>query len=182
MSKVPPYVQRTRRSRVAQCIAGSGAASGRDLFSDVELDPVEESLIVDRASMGSPLAERFEVCFASLTYVGVVDGGEGDQFDRVNLDLAIAHAIASTRSHFRPPPQPERHRYFTRQNVPTQFPAELHGVTLRRLGSGSRSGYVDGEVESRYPNRWPDGRPCGPHGGHAPLGYEPRCKGHPSAR
>jgi hypothetical protein len=95
------------------------AAKGRDLFSDVELDPVEEGFIVDRPSMGGPLSERFKVCLASLEYVGVVDGREGDQLDRVNLDLAVTHSIATTRSHFRPPPQPECHCYVARQNVRT---------------------------------------------------------------
>jgi hypothetical protein len=54
-----------------------------------------------------------------LEYVGVVDGREGDQLDRVNLDLAVTHSIATTRSHFRPPPQPECHCYVARQNVRT---------------------------------------------------------------
>jgi hypothetical protein len=95
----------------------------------MELDPVNECFIVDGPSMGGPSSERLEVCFASSADVGVVDGKEGDEFDRVHLDLAITHAVATARFHFRPLPQPERHRYGTRQHLGAQFPAELHGLT-----------------------------------------------------
>jgi hypothetical protein len=98
----------------------------------MELDPVEECFIVDGSSMGGPPSERFEVCFASPVDVGVVDERKRDQFDRVNLDLAVAHAVATARFHLRPPPQPERHRYVTRQHGRTQFSAELHTPTLRQ--------------------------------------------------
>jgi hypothetical protein len=47
-----------------------------DLFSDMKLDPVEERFIVDGASMGGPLSERFEVRFAGSANVGDVDGTE----------------------------------------------------------------------------------------------------------
>jgi len=87
---------------------------------------------VDGPSVSGPSSERFEVCFASSADIGVVDGGEGDQFDRVNLDLAVAHAVVTAMSHLRPPPQPERHRDVTRQHVRTQLPAELHELTLRQ--------------------------------------------------
>jgi hypothetical protein len=85
---------------------------------------------VDGPGMGGTLSQRFEVWFASSADVGVVDESKGDKFDRVNLDLPVSHAVATTSSDLRPPPQPERHRYVTRQHVRTQFPAELHGLTL----------------------------------------------------
>lgn len=111
---------------------GSVAAQGRHLFSGVELDPVEERFILDRPCVGCPRPEGFEVCFASEEYVGAVDGGEGDLFDRVNLDLTVAHPIATARSHLWALPQPEGQRDVTRQDASAQFPAELHGLTLRR--------------------------------------------------
>jgi len=103
-----------------------------DLSNDMELDPVEECFIVDGPSMGGPSSERFEVCFASPVDVGVVDERKRDQVDRVNLDLAVAHAVVTAKSHLRPPPQPERHRYVTRQHMRTQLSAELHRLTLRQ--------------------------------------------------
>jgi hypothetical protein len=59
--------------------------------------------------MGGPSSERFEVHFAGSVDIGLVDESERDQFDRVNLDLTVAHAVATARFHFRPLPQPERH-------------------------------------------------------------------------
>lgn len=61
----------------------------------MELDPVKEGLITDWPSMSGPSSERLEVGFASSADVGVVDGEKGDQFDRVNLDTAIAHGVAT---------------------------------------------------------------------------------------
>ena len=90
---------------------------------------------MDRPSMGGPSSERFEVCFASSADVGAVDGREGDQFDRLDLDLAGTHSVETARFHLRLPPQPERHRYVTRQHVRTQFPAELHGDAAARTRS-----------------------------------------------
>lgn|ERR1700733_3543883 len=98
----------------------------------MECDPVKKCLVVNGPSMGSPSSEGFEICFASSADVGLFDGEEGDELDRVNLDPAIAHAIATARLHLRPLPQPERHRYVPRQHLGAQFPAELHGLTLRQ--------------------------------------------------
>jgi hypothetical protein len=47
----------------------------------MKLDPVEKCFIVDGASMGGPLSERFEVRFASSADVGAVDRTEWDKFD-----------------------------------------------------------------------------------------------------
>jgi hypothetical protein len=101
---------------------------------DMELDPVQECLVVDGPRMGGPSAERFEVCFASSADVGAVDGGERDQFDRVDLDVAFVHSVATARLHLGLSPQPERHRDVAGQHVRTQLSAELHGVTLRQHG------------------------------------------------
>lgn len=84
--------------------AGSVTTKGSDLSNDMELDPVKERSIADWPSMGGTSSESLEVCFASSADIGVVDGEKGDQFDRVDFDTAIAHAVATARSHLRSPP------------------------------------------------------------------------------
>ena len=93
-----------------------------DLPNDMELDPVERCRHRS-AGMGGPSSKRFEVCFAGPTDVGVVDEREGDQLNRINLDLTVGHAVTTARSHLRPPPEPERHGDVTRQHTRPQFAA-----------------------------------------------------------
>lgn len=118
---------------------------------------------MDGAGMGSTLPERFEVCFAGSAHIGLVDGREGDQFDRVNFDQAVAHLVATACLHFRPPPQPERHGYVTGQDGQTELPAELHGPTLRQWCSvkftGSTVKLPFQQVDGYVPTAWPDGVP-----------------------
>lgn len=80
----------------------------KPLFDDVELNPVEKSVVADRPGVSSSPTEGFEVGFAGETHVGLVDGGERDEFDRVDLDLTVRDAIAATGLHLGPLPQPER--------------------------------------------------------------------------
>ena len=57
------------------------------LLDGVKLDSVDDRVVTDRTGVGGPSAERFEFGFACPSKVGSVDGSEGDQLDRVNLDL-----------------------------------------------------------------------------------------------
>lgn len=97
----------------------------------MELDAVEESVLVDWPGMRGPCSERFEVRFAGPLDIDAVDRTERDQLDRINLDVAFAHAVATSRLHLRPLPESERDRDVTRHYVCPQLPTELHGVTLR---------------------------------------------------
>jgi len=92
----------------------------------VELDPVQEGAVVDGPGVcGSP-AEGFEVCFPGAADIVLIDRGEGNQFDRVHLDPAPCDWVTAPRRHLPPAPEPERDGYFARQDVLTQFLAELH--------------------------------------------------------
>jgi hypothetical protein len=51
--------------------------------------------------MGGPTSEGLEICLASSARVPGIDGEEGDQFDRVHLDLAVAQAMATAILHRR---------------------------------------------------------------------------------
>jgi hypothetical protein len=74
------------------------------LPSNMKLDPVDKRFIVDGTRMSGPPSKGFKICFASTANVGLVDGGEGDQFDGVHLNLAVAHNVPTTRFHLRPAP------------------------------------------------------------------------------
>jgi len=96
----------------------------------VKLDPIHKRFIVDGTGMSGPSSKGFEICFASPANVGLLDGRERDQFDRVNFDVTLAHTAPTTRFHLGPSPQPERHSDVTRQHVRSKFPAELHTHNL----------------------------------------------------
>jgi hypothetical protein len=96
----------------------------------MEFDPIEHGLVVDGPSVGSPSLEGFEVRFAGTEEVGVVDEGEGNQFDRVDLDLPTSDAVPAARLHLGSLPQAERHRDVTRQHGCSKFSAELHPQSL----------------------------------------------------
>ena len=102
------------------------------LTDNMKLDPVEECFIADGSSMGGSLSKRFKIRFAGACDIGVVNGGEGDEFDQVNLNLAVIHAVPTASFDLRPPPQAEGHRDIASQHMGTQFPAELHRMTLGR--------------------------------------------------
>ncbi len=102
----------------------------RALSNDMELDPVEKSFIIDGPSMGGPCSEGLEVCFSGSLDVAVVNRREGDQLDRINLDHAAVHAVATTRLNLRSPPQPEGQGDVPGRHVRAQLAAELHGDRL----------------------------------------------------
>lgn len=74
------------------------------LSGNMELDPINECLVMDRSGMGGPLSKRFEIHFAGSVNVGRVYRRERNQFHRVNFDLPGAHSVQTASSHFRPPP------------------------------------------------------------------------------
>jgi hypothetical protein len=98
----------------------------------MEFNTVKKCLVLNGSSMGSPVSERFEVRFARSADIDLVDGGEGDQFDGVNFDLALGNTVTTALFHFWPFPQPERHGDVTGQHMGPQLPAELHDATLRQ--------------------------------------------------
>lgn len=87
-----------------------------DLFSDVELNPVDESVIVNGSRMDSPPSQRFEICLAGLANICIVDEGEGDKIDGVNLNLTIAHSVPTASLHLGTLPQTERDGDHARQH------------------------------------------------------------------
>jgi SAM-dependent methyltransferase len=77
----------------------------------VELHPVQQRAVVDRARVRGAVPQRLPVRFPGARHVGVGDGGERDQLDGVHLDqaLARAHRVPAAGLDLGPFPQPERH-------------------------------------------------------------------------
>ena len=61
----------------------------------------------------------------------MLNEGEGNQFDRVDLNLAIAHAIPTANLYLGPLPKAERDRDVARQNRGAKFPTENHDLSVR---------------------------------------------------
>src|SRR5437773_236147 len=126
-----PQPTRPSRCRAGPCqahlrIGPAARGACRWLVDGVELDPVEEGAVIDGPGVGGSPAEGFEVCFSGAADIVLVDRGEGNQFDRVDLDPARPDSVTAPRQHLPPAPEPERDRDLARQDVLTQFSAELH--------------------------------------------------------
>ena len=78
------------------------------LRHDVELDPVEEGVVVDRPGVGGAPAERFSVEFTGPPYVGLRHTRERHQLDRVDLDGDRPDSISAADLDLRSLPEPER--------------------------------------------------------------------------
>jgi hypothetical protein len=100
------------------------------LLDGVELDPVQQGVGTDGTRVSGSSAKGLGIGFPGESQVRLVDRGERDQLDRVDLDLTGADPIAATGLDFRSLPQPERHRDVAGQDVGAQFLAELHRTTL----------------------------------------------------
>ena len=98
----------------------------------MELDPVKEGVVTDGAGVGGSPTEGLQVSLARAAQIGILDGGEGDELARVDLDLPGSDAVAAAGFHLRPAPQPERDRDEPGQHVVAQLFAELHEQTLRQ--------------------------------------------------
>ena len=119
------------------------------LLDGVELDPVEQGALVDGPGVGGSPAEGLEVCLPGAADIVLVDRGEGNQFDRVDLNPAQSDRVTAPQGHFRPAPEPERDSDLARQDVLTQLFAELHladstsqlcGLRLLHLRLGMAAG------------------------------------------
>jgi hypothetical protein len=62
----------TRRVRMATAIATVGCP-----LDDVKLDPIDQGVVVDRASMSGPIAKRVPIMLARTANVCPRHGGEG---------------------------------------------------------------------------------------------------------
>jgi hypothetical protein len=61
----------------------------------VELDPVDERVVVDRSGVRGALAQRLAVGLAGSPDVFPGDRRERDTFNRIDLDLTQADAVAT---------------------------------------------------------------------------------------
>ena len=73
----------------------------------VELHPVEQGVVGDRAGVGGPLAQGLHVFLATAAQVGCRNGGKGHQFYGVDLDISRADGITAADPDLGAPPQPE---------------------------------------------------------------------------
>lgn len=104
--------------------------AGFRLLDDVELDPIEQRVVLDRAGVSGAAARGLAVGFPGTSQVRLVDRGERNQFDRIDLDLSEPDPIPAASLDLRFAPQPERDRHIAGQHVCSQLPAELHGAML----------------------------------------------------
>lgn len=85
---------------------------------------------MDGSGVSSSAAQGLQVGFAGASQVRLVDRGERDEFDRIDLDLSRPNSISPTSLDFRLAPQPKRERDLTGQHVWAQLPAEFHRTSL----------------------------------------------------
>lgn len=109
------------------------SASGKGLTDGVELDPVHEGVVVNRARVRGTTLQGLQIDFAGAPEVVGIDGGERDQLYRLDLDHAQSDRVLMSRDDLRRAPQPEGHRDHPRQDVLSQLPTELHPPTLAPL-------------------------------------------------
>jgi len=83
----------------------------------VELDPVDERVVADGTGVSGSPPQRLPVLLTCASDIAVVDGGEGDELDRVHLDPTTLDPVTATHLHLRPTPQPERDGDPTGQHV-----------------------------------------------------------------
>ena len=68
--------------------ADAGGVPSAPVLDGMELHPVQQRVVVDRARVRGAAPQRFPVQFPGVPHVGVGDVGERYQFDGVDLDLA----------------------------------------------------------------------------------------------
>jgi hypothetical protein len=105
--------------------------SGRSKPDGAELDPEQPRVVGDGARMSRPLPELLPILLARVAEVGRRDGAEGDDLDRLDLDLPVTDAVATSRLDHRPAPEAERDGDVAGQHPFSQFTAELHQPRLR---------------------------------------------------
>ena len=92
----------------------------------MELDPVDESVLVDGPRVSSAVAQGLAVGLTGSPHVSLRNRRERDKLDGVDLDQTGAHPIAAALLDLSPLPQPDRQRDIAGQDVITQLAAELH--------------------------------------------------------
>jgi hypothetical protein len=98
----------------------------------VELHPVQQRALGDRAGVGRPLPQGLAVALPGPADVARRDSGKKrHQLHGVDLDPRRADAIPPARPHPGPAPQSEGHGDVARQHRFPQIPAELHQPMLR---------------------------------------------------
>jgi hypothetical protein len=98
----------------------------------VELDPVDERVLVDRARVRGAVAQRLAVGLAGPPDIRLGDRREWDQLDGVYLDQARADPVAAALLDLKPLPQPDRQRDLAGQDRIAQLATELHGPDASR--------------------------------------------------
>lgn len=139
---------------VVPCPTPAGAVSPAPSFSralvsdDVELDSIQDSVITDRSRMSGTFTERFSIRFTRSTHVTTADRVEGDQVDRVDLNVDVADGIDASNSNLRPLPEAKGNGDVTCDYPGTQLWTELHCIgdnrtnhaaTLSMSSSGRRA-------------------------------------------
>ncbi len=101
-------------------------ASVENLRNHVKLDPVHESVLVDRPRVSGAPTQRFAILLARSTHVRPCHAGEGHQLDRVDLDPCQPSRVSTSRLDLGAAPKPERHGDASRSHPVAQLRAELH--------------------------------------------------------
>ena len=79
------------------CRYPSAAAIRGSKPDGAELDPEQPRVVGDGARMSRPLPELLPILLARVAEVGRRDGAEGDDLDRLDLDLPVTDTVATPR-------------------------------------------------------------------------------------
>ena len=92
----------------------------------MKLNAIDERVLLDRSGVRGAPAQRLPVGLTGSSDVLPRDRREGNTLNRVDLDLTRADPVATALPDQRPPPQPNRERDVSGQNVAAQLATELH--------------------------------------------------------
>lgn len=106
-------------------------------LDDVEIHAIDQRVLRDRTSVGSPFSKRFPISLTGAAGVVGCDRAKGHQLDRVDLNLHGPNRVPTRDLHLRPLPQPERDRDLSGGNTVTQVPTKLHDPTLELRSGGA---------------------------------------------
>ena len=106
----------------------------------MELHTPHERVVGDRAVVSRALSQRLTIGLTRAAHIHVIDRGEGQLLDGIDLDKTAAHGIPPAHPDLVARPQPHRHGDLASQDTLAQLWTELNGrqksPRLKEGGSG----------------------------------------------
>ena len=114
-----------------------GHLSSSFVCPDMELDPIQQSVLVDWTRVCGAATKGFDVDLAGLSEVLVGDRREREQLDLVDLDRHGFAPVDAADLDLRPRPQPVRNRDGSVCHPIAKVKAELHRAILSPVPRGA---------------------------------------------